>query len=166
MVQIKPVAKSIKLNVGDQAPDFTLFTHNEGELNLAWYQTRSNVVLVFYPGDWTPVCGNHISIYERDFEEIDSRNTKILAISVDSIFCHRAWAKSMGGFSFPLMSDYFPHGEVSEKYGVLNKRGYANRFIFLIDKSGVIQYIEDVGNSVVPDNKQLLAEIDKLSQSK
>jgi len=152
------------LKVGDEAPDFTLLTHNEGELNLAWYEGRKNVVLAFYPGDWTPVCATQVPGYQAILEDFERYETQLLAISVDSIPCHMAWAKSVGGLSIPLMSDYWPHGAVAERYGVLSKRGYAERAVFLIDKQGIIRYIEVVDPAEMPDNIALfrhLAELNK-----
>lgn len=149
------VKEKISLKINDYAPDFTLPTHNEGELNLKWYNGRKNVVLAFYPGDWTPVCANQIPGYQKQIEKFEKYNTQLLAISVDSIPSHKAWAKSFGGLSFPLMSDYFPHGEVARKYGVLNHNGYAERVIFVVDLLGKIKYIEEVGLKYLPDNEKL-----------
>lgn len=150
------------LEPGEPAPDFTLPTHNEGELNLAWYRGRRNVVLAFYPGDWTPVCSAQIPDYQSLIQRFEEYETQLLAISVDSIACHRAWAKSMGGLSFPLMSDYWPHGEVARKYGVLSDRGYAERVVFLIDKKGIIRWIEHSQATDLPDTEELFRQLEKL----
>ncbi len=151
------------LRVGDPAPDFTLPTHNEGELNLWWYKGRRNVVLAFYPGDWTPVCSTQIPGFKSIFERFDEAGCQLLCISVDSIPCHKAWAKSMGGLPFPLMSDYWPHGEVARRYGIFDDdRGFARRTVFIVDKAGIIQYIDSVDLAVVPDNEKLLARLAEL----
>jgi peroxiredoxin len=147
------------LNVGDEAPDFTLPTHNEGELNLRWYRGRKPVVIAFYPMDWTPGCATHIPGYQVIYDKFEEFGVQLLCISVDSIPCHTAWAKSFGGFSFPLMSDYYPHGDVCEKYGVLNPRGFADRTVFLIDKSGIIRYIDRIQQADMPDNIELFRHI-------
>lgn len=152
------------LKVGDVAPDFTLPTHNEGELNLSWYRGRKNVVLAFYPGDWTPVCAAQVPAYENILDEFEKYDTQLLAISVDSIPCHMAWSRSCGGFSFPLMSDYYPHGRVAQMYGVLNARGYAERAVFLIDKKGIIRYVEKVPPTEIPDNNELFRHIAQLEK--
>lgn len=152
----------IILNINDPAPDFTLNTHNEGELNLAWYQTRKNVVLAFYPADWTPVCSNQIPQYQKELEIFDKYDCQILCISVDSVPCHKAWAKSLGGLSFPLMADFYPHGKVAQKYGVFNKRGYSERALFIIDKKGIIRFIDHVDIATQPDNKVLFEQLAKL----
>lgn len=152
------------LKVGDETPDFTLPTHNEGELNLAWYQGRKNVVLAFYPGDFTPVCATQVPEYQAVIDMFEKYNAQLLAISVDSVACHAAWAKSLGGFSFPLMSDYYPHGEVAEKYGVLNKNGYAERTVFLIDMKGKIRWVENLEPFDLPDNDELFNQLAKLNK--
>lgn len=152
------------LQVGDMAPDFTLPTHNEGELNLAWYRGRKNVVIAFYPGDWTPVCAVQIPDFNAVVGEFEALNTQVLAISVDSVPSHVAWARSLGGISFPLMSDYYPHGRVAHLYGVLSDRGYAERVVFLIDQSGVIRYIDRVKLADIPNNDKLLQAIKSLER--
>lgn len=151
------------LKVGDVAPDFTLPTHNEGRLDLHWYRGRKNVVLAFYPGDWTPVCTAQIPEYQSLIDKFSEYDTQVLGISVDSVPCHVAWAKSLGGISFPLMADYFPHGEVARRYGVLSDRGYAERVVFLIDKDGVIRYIDNVDLARIPSTDRLFEELAQLS---
>jgi peroxiredoxin len=157
-------AETIKgnLEIGDPAPDFTLPTHNEGELNLAWYQGRKNVVLAFYPGDWTPVCATQVPEYQKIIDRFEQGDCQLLCISVDSVPCHKAWARSLGGLSFPLMSDFYPHGEVARTYGILTDRGYASRVVFLIDKKGIIRYIERVDLARLPDNNRLFEELARL----
>ena len=159
-----PEATGGELKVGDMAPDFTLPTHSEGELNLAWYRGRKKVVLAFYPGDWTPLCATQIPEIQTVAERFEELNCQVLAISVDGIPSHRAWAKSLGGLSFPLMSDYYPHGEVAQKYGILNKRGYADRTVFVIDIKGTIRYIERLNINQLPDNEKLLKVVADLDR--
>lgn len=90
-------------------------------------------------------------------------NSQVLAISCDSVFSNRAWGKSLGGISYPLLSDFWPHGEVSQKYGVFNsKQGRADRSIFVVDKEGIIRWIKKYEPAVQPDNAELLAELKKL----
>lgn len=150
------------LKVGDIAPDFTLPSHNEGRLNLQWYRGRKNVVLAFYPGDWTPVCTAQIPEYQTLLGRFAEMQAQMLGISVDSVPCHVAWAKSIGGLSFPLMSDYFPHGEIARLYGVLSERGFAERVVLLVDKSGVIRYIDNVDMAKIPSTDRLFEELAKL----
>jgi peroxiredoxin (alkyl hydroperoxide reductase subunit C) len=150
--------------VGSLAPDFTLPTHSEGELNLSWYRGRRNVLLAFYPGDWTPLCATQIPVYNRLLDEFEAFDCQVLAVSVDSIPCHLAWSKSLGGIEIPLMSDYWPHGAVATKYGVLTDRGYTDRVVFLIDKEGRIRYIEEVAFAEEPDNTEIFRQLAKLHE--
>ena len=154
--------ETIKLKVGDAAPDFTLNTHNEGELNLAWYQGRKNVVLAFYPADWTPVCATQIPAYQEVYGRFEELDCQLLGISVDSVPCHMAWARSLGGLSFPLMSDFWPHGEVARRYGVLTEKGYTERVVFLIDKKGSIRWTQRVHPTKLPDNDELFRQLARL----
>ncbi len=90
-------------------------------------------------------------------------NSQVLAISCDPLFSNRAWGKSLGGISYPLVSDFWPHGEVSQKYGVFNsKQGRSDRAIFVVDKEGIIRWIKKYETGVQPDNAELLAELKKL----
>jgi peroxiredoxin (alkyl hydroperoxide reductase subunit C) len=154
--------KKRPLQVGDIAPDFSLPTHNEGELNLRWYRGRHNVVLVFYPGDWTPVCSVQIPEYREHISFFNDCNCQLLCVSVDSVPCHVAWAQTFGTLSFPLMSDFWPHGEVAKKYGVLSDKGYAERSVFLIDISGVIRFIERYDFEQIPETIDLFDQMAKL----
>lgn len=158
----KPSAKNKELKVGENAPDFSLPTHSEGELNLKWYEGRQNVVLAFYPGDWTPACSSQIPGYEEKSAKFLRYNCQVLGVSVDSIASHKAWAASLGGISFPLMSDFWPHGEVAQKYGVLSEKGFANRTVFLIDVNGIIRFIGCYDYETVPDISDLFRQIEKL----
>jgi peroxiredoxin len=147
------------LSVGDEAPDFSLETHNEGELNLSWYRGRKNIVLAFYPADWTPVCATQIPGYHNIIDEFERFDCQVLGVSCDSVPCHMAWAKSLGGLSFPLMSDFHPHGRVAEMYGVLGPKGYAERALFVINKAGIINYVEIVNPSELPDTETLFKKL-------
>lgn len=151
--------------VGDLAPDFTLPTHNEGELNLAWYRGRKNVLLAFFPAAWTPVCATHVPNYQQDIEAFNRLDCQVLAVSVDPLPSLTAWAKTLGGLSFPLMSDFWPHGDVASRYGVFyDRKGFAERVVFLIDKKGIVRYIERVPLAEVPDNKKALAVLRELQR--
>ena len=147
---------------GDPAPDFTLPSHNEGELNLSWYQGRKNVVLAFYPADWTPVCATQVPEYQKIISRFEQYDCQLLCISVDSIPCHMAWAQSLGGLSFPLMADFWPHGEVARRYGVLNSKGYCERTVFLIDKNGIIRWVERLHPAQLPSNDNLFRQLEAL----
>jgi peroxiredoxin len=128
---------------------------------MAWYRVRKNVVLAFYPGDWTPVCSQQILSYQKDIDRFERLNCQLLGISVDSIPCHKAWA-SLNGLSYPLMSDYFPHGAVASRYGLLSEKGYAERAVFAVDLRGIIQYIDRVPLASLPDTERLFKALAEL----
>jgi len=89
-------------------------------------------------------------------------NVQVLGISVDHVPCLKAWADSLGGITYPLLSDFWPHGEVAKRYGVLREDGYSERAIFIIDKEGCIRYIDvhDIGQQ--PSNDVLFAELGRI----
>jgi len=89
-------------------------------------------------------------------------NAQVVGISTDSKHANRAWAETLGGISFPLLSDFYPHGEVTKKYGVLRAEGMPERALFIIDKHGIVRYIDvhDIGEQ--PDEEALFEELAKL----
>ena len=96
-------------------------------------------------------------------KRFEGKNTQVLGISVDSTDCQRAWAKSLGRIdNFPLLSDFWPHGEVARKYGVLRNEGFSERAVFVIDKQGVIRYVDVHDLNDQPDNEVLFRELEKL----
>ena len=106
--------------------------------------------------------------YEDDMSRFEEFNTQVLGISVDSIPSHKAWAESIGGISYPLLSDFYPHGEVAEKFGVLrvdpNSKAYGapERSLFIIDREGVIRFIDVHPIDEQPDNEDLFEVLRKL----
>jgi len=120
------------------APEFTLPDSNKKQVNLKDYRGK-NVVLAFYPADWSPVCTNELSIIQETLEDIRGYNAEILAISVDNVWSHKAWAQKQH-ITFPLLSDFWPHGEVARKYGVFREEdGISNRALFFIDAPGTLR---------------------------
>lgn len=106
--------------------------------------------------------------YEDDLSRFEEYNTQVLGISVDSIPSHKAWAKSIGGISYPLLSDFYPHGAVSKAFGVLRDEpgqpayGASERALFIIDKEGVIRFIDVHPITEQPDNEELFEILRKL----
>jgi len=100
--------------------------------------------------------------YEEDLSEFDRSDTQVLGISIDSPFTNKGWADSLGGISYPLLSDFWPHGIVALKYNVLRQEGMSERAIFIIDKQGIIRYIDvhDIGDQ--PKNSVLFEELEKI----
>lgn len=92
--------------------------------------------------------------------------TQVLGVSVDSVPCLKAWADSLGGITYPLLSDFFPHGKVAQEYGILREEGYTERAIFVIDKQGIIRYVDVHDINAQPNNDELfrvLAELEPQS---
>jgi peroxiredoxin len=101
--------------------------------------------------------------YQANLARFEANDAQVVGISIDSRHANRAWAESLGGFSFPLLSDFYPHGAVAEAYGVLRNEGMAERAVFIIDKSGTVRYIDvhDLGEQ--PDEEQIFDELAKLA---
>jgi alkyl hydroperoxide reductase subunit AhpC len=100
--------------------------------------------------------------YEEDTPEFDRYDAQVLGISIDSVFSNKAWAKSLGGISYPLLSDFWPHGMVALKYGVLRAEGFTERAIFIVDKQGKIRYIDVHPIGDQPKNSVLFEELKKI----
>jgi alkyl hydroperoxide reductase subunit AhpC len=100
--------------------------------------------------------------YQAELGRFSALNTQVLGISVDSIFSHQAWGDSLGGIDYPLLSDFWPHGVVAEKYGVLTDAGHSERALFVVDTEGIIRYIDHHDIEDTPDNDVLFAELNKL----
>jgi peroxiredoxin (alkyl hydroperoxide reductase subunit C) len=125
---------------GSPAPDFTLRDQNNQEVRLSSHRGSRNVLLVFYPFAFTGTCQGELqAIRDNPF---DPDNVQVLTVSVDTVFSHKVWAEREG-FDFPLLADFWPHGEVAQAYGVFNfDRGCANRGTFIIDRTGTIRFAE------------------------
>ena len=129
------------LKAGDRAPEFALKSHRGGVVRLSDFRGRKNVVLAFHPLAFTPVCASQMRGYETSAARLDELDTVVLGISVDAQPAKAAWAQSLGGVSFDLLSDFFPQGEVAQKYGVFRgKDGISERAVFVVDKHGQIAW--------------------------
>ena len=100
--------------------------------------------------------------YEEDLSEFERRNAQVLGISVDNVPTLEAWAKSMGGLSYPLLSDFFPHGQAALQYGILRPNGVTERAIFVVDKEGILRYIDIHDIAEQPPTDKIMAALDKL----
>ena len=152
------------LQVGDTAPDFELPSHLDRNKKVKLSDLRGqNIVLAFYPFDWTPVCSAQMPNYETDKTRFADHDAQVLGISVDSAPSHAAWAESLGGISFDLLSDFHPKGEVCRTYGTYREdSGFSDRAIFIVDKQGKIVYIDRHELLDVPDNAELFAVLESL----
>jgi peroxiredoxin Q/BCP len=123
--------------VGDPAPDFSLPGTGGVTYTLASYRGQ-RVVLVFYPGDNTPVCTNQLNAYTRDIAQFDGLRAQILAISPQDVPSHEQFSCKQGGFGFPLLADV--DKAVGRRYGVVGPIGFYRRSVFVVDTAGVIRY--------------------------
>ena len=127
------------LTPGTPAPDFALPATPDQKVSLSEFKSR-NVILVFYPADWSPVCGDQLTLYNELRDQFDDFNATLIGISVDGIWCHLAFAKDRG-FHLTLLADFEPKGAVARAYGVYREaEGTSERAIFVIDDAGVIRY--------------------------
>jgi peroxiredoxin len=147
---------------GTPAPDFTLKNFDGAEISLSQFRGRKNVLLAFFPLAFTPVCSCQIPSYRDDLARFESLNCQPMTVSISSVPAHKAWVESLGGVNIPVLSDFYPHGEVARKYGVLREEGFPDRSIFLIDRQGIIRYSRVHELRQQPDNNDLLEELGKL----
>ncbi len=157
-----PRAASKTLKVGDTAPDFSLKTANREDWRLSDFRGKKNVVLAFVPFAFSSVCSAQLPSYEAELDRFKDLDAEVVSISMDSTHALTAWSKSMGT-SFALLSDFYPQGEVVDRYGIRHQAGMAERAIFAIDKEGVIRFIEiqdTPGN--MPDNENLFEALRRI----
>ena len=131
----------MKVEIGQQAPAFALRDQHGATVSLASYRGDKAVVLMFYPFAFSRVCTGELSEVVERLSTFVSDDVQILAVSCDPMFTLRAFAEQEG-LTFPLLSDFWPHGEVAGAYGVLNAdRGCAERSTFIIDRDGVVRWL-------------------------
>jgi mycoredoxin-dependent peroxiredoxin len=124
--------------VGQEAPDFTLKDQAGNEVALSSFRGDTNVVLVFYPFTFSGLCEGELCSLRDDRSDFDAANAQVIAVSCDSRFSQQQWAQKQG-FTFPVLSDFWPHGAVARAYGVFDEQlGCAKRATFVIDKAGTI----------------------------
>ena len=160
--RLKPVDSETTLAVGMIAPDFTLPSISGEKVTLSQYQGKKNVVLSFVPAAWTPVCSDQWPGYNITKSYFEKNNAILLGITVDNIPTLFAWTHEMGTLWFPVLSDFYPHGAVSKKYGILRSNGVSERAIFVIDKKGIIRYVDVHDINKRPPFEVLVKELEKL----
>lgn len=149
------------LSTGTAAPIFELHSTPDQTVKLSDFRGKA-VVLVFYPADWSPVCGDQLALYNEILQEFSNLNAQILGISVDGAWCHAAYARDRK-LHFPLLADFEPKGAVAREYGVYRQKdGICERALFVIDAEGVIawSYISPVG--VNPGAEGILKALEDL----
>jgi peroxiredoxin len=159
---LKPVDSVVKVKVGEPAPDFTLPEITGQRVTLSQFRGKKNVVLSFVPAAWTPVCSDQWPGYNIVKDIFDAHDATLLGITVDNIPTLFAWTNQMGELWFPVLSDFWPHGAVADTYGVLRSDGTSERAIFIIDKGGIIRYINVGDINERPPLENLVGELEKL----
>jgi peroxiredoxin len=167
VMTIKPkesqiASTSSAITQGRSAPDFSLKTTPDQVVTLREFRGRP-VVLVFYPADFSPVCGDEMTLFNELLPEFDRFNAQVLGISVDNVWCHLAFSKDRR-LRFPLLSDFHPKGDIAYLYGVYrDEDGVAERALFVIDSNGIVHwsYISPIG--VNPGVNGVLAALESLS---
>jgi peroxiredoxin len=160
---LKPVDSILKVKVGDIAPDFTLPSVSGEKVTLSQYRGKKHVMISFVPAAWTPVCSDQWPGYNIVKEMFDKNDAILLGISVDNIPTLYAWTKQMGKLWFPVLSDFWPHGAVAEKYGVLRSSGVSERALIFINKKGIIQDILVSDINKRPDLAYIAAALEKMN---
>ena len=161
---LKPIDSVLKVKVGDPAPNFSLPAVSGRLISLEQYRGKKNVVLSFVPAAWTPVCSDQWPGYNIVQDILDENNTILLGITVDNIPTLFAWTNQMGELWFPVLSDFWPHGAVADRYGVLRSDGTSERALFVIDKKGFIEYIGVGDINKRPRLETLVRELEKLEK--
>lgn len=160
--QLKPRDSKTHLKPGRKAPPFTLRAVQGGYVSLKDFRGKKNVVLSFIPAAWTPVCSDQWPGYNIVKDIFDEHDAILLGISVDNIPTLYAWTKEMGDLWFPVLSDFYPHGKVAARYGILRSDGMAERAIVIIDKKGVIRFFHVSDINKRPDLETIVRELEKL----
>jgi len=152
---------TLKPAIGQPAPQFDLPATPDQRLSLAQLRGKP-VVLVFYPADWSPVCGDQIGLYNELLSEFQRYDAQIVGISVDGAWCHAAYSRDRN-LHFPLLADFEPKGEISRRYGVyLASEGVSERALFVLDEEGIVRwsYVSPIG--INPGADGILDALDKL----
>jgi peroxiredoxin (alkyl hydroperoxide reductase subunit C) len=160
--RLKAVDSKLKVKIGQVAPDFTLPAVSWGNTTLSRYKNKKNVVISFVPAAWTPVCSDQWPGYNIVKDIFDKNDAILLGITVDNIPTLYSWTNQMGALWFPVLSDFYPHGQVARKYGVLRSDGVSERAVFIIDKKGVIRYIDVHDINERPSLEALIQALEQL----
>lgn len=152
----------MSIAVGSAAPNFTLKDQSQKEIKLSDFAGKKNVVLVFYPLDWSPVCTNEHACLVNGMKGFETLDAEVLGVSVDSVWSHKAYAEKMG-IRYSLLADFHPRGAMSEKYGVyLPEKGITGRSIIIVNKDGKVAWVKNYDIPVVPDLNEVAAALQQV----
>ena len=153
------------LEIGTIAPDFELYSTPDHKLSLSSLRGK-NVVLAFYPADWSPVCGDQMALYNETLRLFSKHNAQLLGISVDSKWCHLAFSQDRK-FHFPLMADFEPKGAVSRMYEAYEEKdGESLRALYVIDGEGIIRWSYLSPTGINPGADGILDALEELEAVK
>jgi peroxiredoxin (alkyl hydroperoxide reductase subunit C) len=162
--KLKPIDSQSKIKVGDKAPDFSLPSLSGENVTLSQFLGKKNVVLSFVPAAWTPVCSEQWPGYNMARSLFDENGATIIGITTDNIPTLFAWTQQMGGVWFAVASDFWPHGAVAAQYGILRSNGVSERALFIVDKQGIIRYVDVHDINERPNLEVLVRELEKLKK--
>ncbi len=152
----------MSVTVGQTAPNFTLKDQDQKEVRLSDFRGKKNVVIVFYPLDWSPVCTNEHACFVDEMKKFEALNAQILGLSVDSVWSHKAWADKLN-IRYPLLADFQPRGSVADQFGLfLSDKGITARAIAVIDKEGKLAWLKQYEILQVPDVAEVARAIETL----
>ncbi len=160
--KLKPIDSILKVKTGDLAPDFTLPSLSGKKITLSHFKGQKHVVISFVPAAWTPVCSDQWPGYNIARELFEKNDAILLGITVDNLPTLHAWTRQMGNLWFHVLSDFWPHGTVADQYGVLRSNGVSERALFIIDKEGIIRFIDVHDINIRPKLETCIKELEKL----
>jgi len=146
--------------IGSSAPDFELRSHSGQTVKLSSFHGKKQVVVAFHALAFTPVCAVQMQTYEKERPRLDALNAHVLAVSVDAGPSKKAWADSLGGISYDLLSDFHPHGKVAADYGVMRADGISERAVFVVDQHGKIAWAKQYQIPEQPDLSELFKALE------
>jgi len=153
------------LQKGEQAPEFELFATPDQKVKLSELKGK-NVVLAFYPADWSPVCSDQMALYNEMLKIFNKYNATVLGVSVDSRWCHLAFSQDRK-LHFPLLADFEPKGAVSKQYGVYDEEaGECKRALFVIDTEGNIAWSYVSPTAINPGADGIIDALEELTKNK
>jgi peroxiredoxin len=161
---LKPIDSKLKVKIGDMAPDFELPSVSGEKITLSQYRGKKNVVISFVPAAWTPVCSDQWPGYNIVKDMFDMNDAVLLGITVDNIPTLYAWTRQMGKLWFPVLSDFWPHGQVASRYGVLRSDGVSERALFYIDKKGIIRDLQVKDINKRPDLEYCATALEQMNK--
>ena len=152
---------------GTTAPTFNKRGDNGDRIDLGDFKGKKNVLLAFFPGAFTSGCASEMANLNQAIKQFEELDTQVIGMSLDSQFALRAFSNSLGSLRFPLVTDFNPKGDVSKAYEIWNgesERGHNVRATFIIDKEGIVRFSETYEMGMLPEAKDLIAEVEKVEK--